>query len=509
MQLSLEQYRSKLLGCWLGKNIGGTLGAPFECQRATWDITYYTQELGGQPLPNDDLDLQLVWLIAAEKYGRALNARLLGEYWLSHITPHWAEYGAGKNNLRMGLEPPLSGYIHNLNRDSCGAFIRSELWACLAPGHPDLAVRYAYEDAIVDHAHEGVYGAVFCAAVQSAAFVESDMARLLAIGLSYIPGDCGVARGIASVLDSFRSGVDWREARKRLLTLVPDSFGFIGTPFESVNDGIPVGPTGYDAPANVGLMVLGWVYGQGDFGASLCTAVNCGEDTDCTAGTLGAILGIIGGIESIPARWAEPLGRSIQTLCIDLGDYGRTIPRTIDELTERVMRLAPLWLGPQYCDVLAPGGYTIEMLEGEALLAHPQRVGMFVRRGFEDILARQPFTAVHDFHLLSAMVDYQGEPYIQEGVPRALKVTIENHHNRQQWLRLAWHLPAGWEISPAPSLALPLEQRGAVNGRSVAEFSITPHGLDRERYTLVLEIGSQGHVELPLVPVVLLTGMPL
>jgi len=53
MQLSLEQYRSKLLGCWLGKNIGGTLGAPFECQRATWDITYYTQELGGQPLPNE------------------------------------------------------------------------------------------------------------------------------------------------------------------------------------------------------------------------------------------------------------------------------------------------------------------------------------------------------------------------------------------------------------------------------------------------------------------------
>src|SRR5450756_952103 len=129
MKLTLERYRSKLLGCWLGKNIGGTLGAPFECKRGTFDVTFYTQDLGGEPLPNDDLDLQLVWLNAVEKYGRALNAKLLGEYWLTHVTPHWSEYGAGKNNLRAGLEPPLSGYVHNLNRDSCGAFIRSALLA--------------------------------------------------------------------------------------------------------------------------------------------------------------------------------------------------------------------------------------------------------------------------------------------------------------------------------------------------------------------------------------------
>ncbi len=509
MKLSVERYRSKLLGCWLGKNIGGTLGAPFECKRGTHDVSFYTQELGGQPLPNDDLDLQLVWLLAAEKYGRALNARLLGEYWLTHVTPHWAEYGAGKNNLRMGLEPPLSGYVHNLNRDSCGAFIRSELWACLAPGRPDLAVRYAYEDAIVDHANEGVYGEVFCAAVESAAFCESDPELLWNIGLSYIPADCGIARGIASVLDSFRAGVDWREARKRLLTTVPDSFGFLGTPIESVHEDIPVGPAGYDAPANVGLMMLGWIYGQGDFGASLCMAVNCGEDTDCTAGTLGSILGIIGGIESIPARWADPLGRSIQTLCIDLADYSFSIPKTVDQLTERVMRLAPSWLGSQVCDVLASGGYTIEMLEGEALMAHPQRMGVFVKRGFDEVLARQPFVVTRDLHLFQALLDYGSEPYIQEGMPYTLKLTLDNHLSRQQWLRLAWHLPEGWEISPAPVLALPLEQYGATTGRSTIEFTLIPHALRQERYNLVLEIGSQGHIDLALVPVVLLVGSPL
>ncbi|MHB9033876.1 MAG: hypothetical protein ACYC6L_12630, partial [Anaerolineae bacterium] len=160
-------------------------------------------------------------------------------------------------------------------------------------------------------------------------------------------------------------------------------------------------------------------------------------------------------------------------------------------------------------DVLAPGGYTIAMLEGEALQAHPQRLGIWARLSIEEQLARQPFTAVHDFHLLQARLDYGGEPYIQEGVPRRLVLSIDNKLSRQQWLRLAWHLPAGWEISPAPVLSVPLEQYGATTGRSVVEFTVTPHVLTQERYNLVLEVGSQGHVELPLIPVVLLTGSAL
>ena len=208
--MSIKEYRDKVLGCWMGKNIGGTLGAPLEGKRGVSDIDFYTQDLRGQALPNDDLDLQLVWLLAVEKYGRAVNASILGEYWLSFIVPNWSEYGMGKSNLRMGLVPPLSGWVNNLNRDSDGAFIRSELWACLAPGHPEIAVRYAYEDAIVDHSEEGVYGEIFCAAVQSAAFAEGDKKKLIDIGLSYIPQDCGIARGVRSVIASREQGLSWK-----------------------------------------------------------------------------------------------------------------------------------------------------------------------------------------------------------------------------------------------------------------------------------------------------------
>ena len=63
-----ENLQSKIAGCWLGKNIGGTLGAPFEGTRECLDLTFYTQPLRGEPEPNDDLDLQLLWLEMAERY---------------------------------------------------------------------------------------------------------------------------------------------------------------------------------------------------------------------------------------------------------------------------------------------------------------------------------------------------------------------------------------------------------------------------------------------------------
>ena len=67
--INRAEYQDKILGCWTGKNIGGTLGAPFEGKKETHDLTFYAQELNGNPAPNDDLDLQLAWLLAVEEHG--------------------------------------------------------------------------------------------------------------------------------------------------------------------------------------------------------------------------------------------------------------------------------------------------------------------------------------------------------------------------------------------------------------------------------------------------------
>ncbi len=57
-------------------------------RRGVFDVSFYTQDLSGGAPPNDDLDIQLVWLNAAERYGRALTPGILAEYWTSWIVPN-------------------------------------------------------------------------------------------------------------------------------------------------------------------------------------------------------------------------------------------------------------------------------------------------------------------------------------------------------------------------------------------------------------------------------------
>ena len=331
--MTYAEYLDKVKACWLGKNIGGTLGAPFESYRCALDLEYYTHDLKKGVLPNDDLDLQLIWLNAAEKHGTAVDGEILSTYWVNNITAYWSEYGAGMNNVDYGMLPPASGRYKNPFGESCGCFIRSEIWACLAPGHPEIAVKYAFEDACVDHCEEGIYAELFCAALQSAAFVEKNPDTLLDIALSYIPADCAVATTVDLVKKAYAEGVTWREARRRVLIAVPDTFGLRFSPQE---EGIPDGKLGYDAPANIGLMIVGWLFGENDFSKSVCIAAGCGEDADCTAGTLAATFGIINGTASIESKWTDPIGDEIKTVAISRADPSVIIPDKVSQLTARV-----------------------------------------------------------------------------------------------------------------------------------------------------------------------------
>jgi hypothetical protein len=48
-------------------------------------------------------------------------------------------------------------------------------------------------------------------------------------------------------------------------------------------------PNFTDTIQNVGFSILGLLAGKEDFGKTICVAVNCGKDTDCTGATAGAI----------------------------------------------------------------------------------------------------------------------------------------------------------------------------------------------------------------------------
>lgn len=307
-----KQFFDKVYACWMGKNIGGTLGGPLEGRMELMEIKGYTQSFV-ESVENDDLDLQLVNLHCVEQYGGRADVSLLSREWLEHVHFEYDEYGHALTNMRRGFGAPLSGNFNNFFIDCMGSPIRSEIWAVICAGMPDLAAYYAYHDASVDHAGgEGVYGEIFFAVLESMAFVETDKFKLINLALSYLPEDSAVRLAVELLLDCYHKGMSWVDARQAIIdNFAGDNFTY--------------------APVNIAFTLVGWLYEEG-FTKQMLTTINCGYDTDCTVATLGSLLGILYGTKYLDSYWTEPLGEKIIT---SKPITGFNAPKTITELTER------------------------------------------------------------------------------------------------------------------------------------------------------------------------------
>ena len=409
-------YRDKVMGCWLGKNAGGSLGAPHERMwgnAQTLNINFYTKmEEGG--LPNDDLEIQLIWLMMLEERGLEVTCKDFAEYWMNHVGYCPDEYGCHKTNLRKGLAPPVSGKHNNPFKDCMGCPIRSEIWACIAPGLPHIAAHYAWHDAVCDHAGgESVYGELFNAALESAAFVISDRDILLDIGLSVIPEDCKTAQTIRVARTQHAAGKSWLEARNAV-------YEFAKHPFAQ------------HSPINLGFQTIGWLYGE-DFGDSLCKAMNCGYDTDCTAATLGSILGIIHGAKALPKKWIEPLGNKI-VLTPPPGIINVKVPKDVDELTDRTIAITRQLLA-KYHDKVQLVSRTSQC--GISATNQQENSSVPIIKSKEsneivdynvinEILSRSQDNIVHSLTHLDVSVAYPDEPVISVSEPMEAVITIKN-----------------------------------------------------------------------------------
>lgn len=462
IKINLETYRDKVLGCWTGKNIGGTLGAPFEWDNKVNNVTFYTQELGGKPEPNDDLDLQLIWLLAAEEKGTYnLNERILGEYWLDYIVGPWNEYAVCKANMRNGLYPPLSGSCNNDKwKNSNGAWIRSEIWACIFPGSPDEAAQFAYYDSCCDHSGDGIYAEIFTAVLESAAFIISDVRELIELGLSKIPADCRVAQSIRLACEHYDKGSDFLTVREAV-----------------VKDSEDMG--WFQAPVNLGFMIIGLLYGEGDFGKSICLATNCGDDTDCTAGTVGSILGIIYGRSAIPKKWTEPIGESIQTcsLVTYSSDYFMQQPTSLNELTDRVIKLA---ISTQREN---PG---LPLISIEKSIIPDEYIKQLSRSDkiFKRILTKSPYKLTFDLPYGQFSVDYDQGVEVVPGEAKKLTLRMENLRCIENLVSVKLLLPEDWQIQPSAECRFMI-QRPNISG---IEVTVTPGEFDESYYYMPVEI---------------------
>ena len=319
-----QDYPERVYAGWLGKIIGIRLGAAVErweyerIRQLYGELTSYPAEYKNFAA-DDDSNGPLFFLRALEdKRGETLTPQDVGEALLNYAPYEhgffwWGGYGVSTEhtaylNLRRGIKAPRSGSAGQNTMavaEQIGGQIFIDTWGLVAPGNPDLAAELAAKAASVTHDRNGIYGGVFVACAISIAFVERDIRRVIAKALSYIPEDCEYARAVRAVLDFHDTHPDarWRDCFR----FVHDNFGYDRYP--GLCHIIP----------NCAVMALAMAYGNGNFDDTLNICNMCGWDTDCNAGNVGAIMGVLCGIDAIDTdKWIKP----VHDLCIRSGVLG-------------------------------------------------------------------------------------------------------------------------------------------------------------------------------------------
>ncbi len=351
-----EAMLDRFHGAWLGRSIGCSLGLPLEVDPFTgglpgapgwqcvqrwfagadaWPIAGYTpresraeaehglavrRERGAcredirRMEPDDDIRYTVLGLLLLERHGFAFDSWDVGKMWhevlpygavctaetqaylnfaqvTSHLNaPKPADFRARLDWVRTHLNP---------YREWIGAQIRVDAYGYAAAFRPERAAALAWEDASFSHVKNGVYGAMFCAAMIAAAFGVVDGRACVEAGLAEIPARSRLAADV-------RAAIAIAESSSTPLELVERIEKAFGHYFWVHTNN------------NTALVAAAIVFARDDFEAAVTTAVLGGWDTDCNGATVGSIMGAMVGASRIPEHWKAPLG---DTLCAGIPGF--------------------------------------------------------------------------------------------------------------------------------------------------------------------------------------------
>lgn len=349
---------SKIHGGLLGRFAGMMLGKPLEGTWPAAQIWRYLELAGAYPLrdyvprlepfpdgfprpfwsrwhdttrgnisrvvQDDDVEYTLAALLILQQHGFDFTSADVGQFWLDHFA-YGRIFTAERvvyRHLVNGVPAQQAGALQNPYREWIGAQIRADVYGYVCPGQPRRAAALAYKDAALSHRGNGIYGAMWVAAMVAAAFVLDEPEAIIRAGLAEIPPRSRLHEAVEKVIGWVKSEATWEEAfaqiraYNRRLYNADEGENWVHT--------IP----------NACLVALGLLYGKEDFSAGVGTAVACGWDTDCNGATVGSVLGVMLGAENLPTHWTAPLHDEIESFIP--GQNGRAI----SDLAQQIAQLA-------------------------------------------------------------------------------------------------------------------------------------------------------------------------
>ncbi len=305
-----SELLNKVKGGWAGQTIGVTFGGPYEFrfngtlindyQPMIWYDGYLKETMINNPGLYDDLYMDLTFVDVFEKYGLYAPVDSFANAYAHAGYMLWHANQAGRYNILHGIKAPASGHWHNNPHADCIDYqIEADFAGLMSPGMPNTASVISDRIGHIMNYGDGWYGGVFVGAMYSLAFVEKDINTIVSNALKTIPSESDFFKCINDVIGWHKQyPADWKQTWFEVQKKWSDD---IGCP-----EGVYV-PFNIDAKVNAAYVVIGLLYGNGDFEKTLDIATRCGQDADCNPSTAGGVLGTVLGYDNIPSKWKQGL----------------------------------------------------------------------------------------------------------------------------------------------------------------------------------------------------------
>jgi hypothetical protein len=334
--LSKERYLDKVRGAWAGQMIGVCYGAPYEFQSNAkpieTDLRPWSPERVAESIGQDDLYVEMTFLMSLEKHGLGVTPEQAGRDFGASEYELWHANKQGRNNIRAGIMPPLSGHpTYNPHADDIDFQIEADLFGILCPGLPHESNKLCDVFGHIMNYGDGVYGGMFVAGMYAAAYFEDkDILKVIEAGLDCIPDESLYEACIRDVVKWHKQHpADWLAAWHKLEEKWQDDVDC--SPGEDFN---------IDAKINGAYIVMGLLYGKGDFVKTMEISTRCGQDADCNPSSAVGVLGCMMGYSAIPAE----ITSGIEDMADDnfaFTDYSfHTLVPATQRMTEAVVRAA-------------------------------------------------------------------------------------------------------------------------------------------------------------------------
>lgn len=323
--ISEQELKDKIAGGWAGKMIGVMYGEESEF-KARSEI--YEKDLPWNPemikgaLGQDDLYVQMSFMMTMDEHGMNAPAEKFAESFANAGYRLWHANRKARKNYWDGIMPPESGSPKfSMHADDIDFQIEADYIGFMCPGMPQTSNKICDKIGHIMNYGDGVYGGMFVCALYTTAYFENDIRKIVESALKAIPKESQYAQCVQDVIDGYdRNPNDWRKTWQEL----EDKWG-------AVDICGAMDPFNIDAKINGAYIVMGLLYGEGDFHRTMEVSTRCGQDSDCNPSNAAGVLGILGGYSKIEDNWKSGIPDIADSVFIYTNySFNKVLDNTLD-----------------------------------------------------------------------------------------------------------------------------------------------------------------------------------